>query len=700
MSAVLFWGTNQNESDSIQNLTKSQIYKANAEYFRQMFHDPETGEIPEGIRQRELLHAELFDQEYDLKHNKSLSDDEKDMIWYEAGPNDVGGRTRALAVHCEDSDLIIAGGVSGGIWKSSDRGASWHLKSDISHSHSVSALAQDTRIGHTNVWYYGTGEFTKNSVTDLTFRENYYGNGIYKSTNEGETWRLLENAKSKYAGGDDRFNFISRLAVSPKTGTIFAAANNYGILRSDDEGESFYVALGGNDNYRYSDVSVASDGTVYAVLSEYGTNHARRVLPGVWKSTDDGNYFENITPNDFPSKHERSVIAVAPSNPEVVYVLTYTGLVNDYNTNDIRLFYINTGTGVSEDRTVNLPLVGGYTSILNAQGGYNLLISVKPDDENFVLVGGTNLYRSFDGFQTKPSDMMESWIAGYHPRYYKYPGQHPDLHICAFVPDEPNKMWSGHDGGLSYCDDITAATNDSTDLKWTNMNNGYNVTQFYNVAMADNPRDFRLICGSQDNGSPYFISNGQDIGESRDISGGDGAFAHIGENYAFSSVYFGRVLRHPYDEDDNPKNGSLVSPAAAKGELFFNPYVVDPLDDEIMYFPSGRQLWRNIEMHAPNNEVRDKWEQMSGFEIPPGYSITAINVSKNNPHNLLYFAASSRWDNPMKPIIFRMENANNELADVIEVSIPDAPRGAHISSIAISPHNGDEMLVTMSNYNV
>jgi hypothetical protein len=394
------------------------------------------------------------------------------------------------------------------------------------------------------------------------------------------------------------------------------------------------------------------------------------------------------------------VIAVAPSNSEVLYVLTYTGLVNDYNTNDIRLFYINTGTGVSEDRTENLPLAGSYTSILNAQGGYNLLISVKPDDENYVLVGGTNLYRSFDGFQTKPTDMMESWIGGYHPKSYKYPGQHPDQHICAFVPDEPNKMWSGHDGGLSYCDDITALTNDSTDLEWTNMNNGYNVTQFYNVAIADKPRDFRLICGSQDNGSPYFISNGKDIGESQDISGGDGAFCHLGENYAFSSVYFGRVLRHAYDDDGNPLNGRSVSPPDAEGELFFNAYVVDPLDDEIMYFPSGRQLWRNIEMHAPNNEVRDKWEQMSGFEIPPGYSITAINVSKNNPHNLLYFAASSRWDNPMKPIIFRMENANNELADVIEVSIPDAPRGAHVSSIAISPHNGDEILVTMSNYNV
>jgi hypothetical protein len=97
-------------------------------------------------------------------------------------------------------------------------------------------------------------------------------------------------------------------------------------------------------------------------------------------------------------------------------------------------------------------------------------------------------------------------------------------------------MWSGHDGGLSYCDDITALTNDSTDLEWTNMNNGYNVTQFYNVAIADKPRDFRLICGSQDNGSPYFISNGKDIGESQDISGGDGAFCHLGENYAFSSV--------------------------------------------------------------------------------------------------------------------------------------------------------------------
>ena len=82
-----------------------------------------------------------------------------DLGWKEAGPIDVGGRTRALAVDVTNPNTILAGGVSGGMWKSTDKGATWQMKSTTSQVLSVTSLAQDPRPGNTNTWYYASGEY-------------------------------------------------------------------------------------------------------------------------------------------------------------------------------------------------------------------------------------------------------------------------------------------------------------------------------------------------------------------------------------------------------------------------------------------------------------------------------------------------------------------------------------------------------------
>ena len=86
---------------------------------------------------------------------------------------------------------------------------------------------------------------------------------------------------------------------------------------------------------------------------------------------------------------------------------------------------------------------------INSQTGYNLTLAIKPDDENFVMIGATSLFRSTNGFATKPNNAKLDWIGGYHPTYFGYPNFHPDIHSYSFDPNNPNAMWWGHDGGLS-----------------------------------------------------------------------------------------------------------------------------------------------------------------------------------------------------------------------------------------------------------
>ena len=116
--------------------------------------NPETGKIPPNMRARELKFAQTIPDNSKLQSN-----------WIARGPYNVGGRTRALAIDATDENTIMAGGVSGGIWRSENKGVSWTKLTSPDMLHNVTCLRQDTRDGHTNTWYYGTGEAYGNSAS-------------------------------------------------------------------------------------------------------------------------------------------------------------------------------------------------------------------------------------------------------------------------------------------------------------------------------------------------------------------------------------------------------------------------------------------------------------------------------------------------------------------------------------------------------
>ena len=666
--------------------------KARAEYFFQLMRDPATNTIPDKIRQRELAYARTLPS-YDAGAFKAAG--ALELNWREAGPNNVGGRTRGLGVDVANTQNVIAGGVTGGIWKSTDRGATWTLKT--AQHLPITTLAQDPRAGQTATWYAATGEF---SSTDGTVGSTkIFGSGFYKSTDNGETWQLLHGAGNPTVI-DTQYDNVVKVLVSPTTGTVIMATNLLGVFRSIDGGTTFTPVLGNTPNdHAWSDVAVAANGTLAAVLSS-NLNNDPKANQGVYRSTDDGATWTNITPNTFPTEHQRSVIAIAPSNPDAAYALTYDGF--DDTAEAMSLHKITLSTGASIDRSANLPnfAVDDFNGIVNTQSSYNMAIAVKPDDENIVLVGGTSLFRSRDGFASAPTaaQINDVWIGGYMTDGSNgdYPNHHPDIQGLYFDPGDADFLWSVHDGGVSTLADV--ATNQTT-VPWVDKNTTYNVTQFYHVAQAAAAGDDRIFGGTQDNGSPFFRSDGAATGASTDKTGGDGTYSHLGATYALGSTTGGALQFKTYDVNGDPVGffqSADVTPPGAENQLFINPLAVDPVTENVVYYPDGNALWRGDLAPTINGGNEPDWTELTNVGIPAGYGLTSLTAS-TTPAHVLYLGASSTGDPPK---IYRFDNADTATDGEVERSIAGAPNGAYVHSIAVNPTNADEILVALSNYNI
>ena len=117
---------------------------------------------------------------------------------------------------------MLSGGVSSGLFRTTDGGASWTKVSANDEIHNVNALTQDPRVGHQNKWYYATGEWRGNSAG---LGSAYRGRGVWQSTNSGLTWTQIPGTNSVFENYDSDFDYISALEVNPITGHLFIAAN-------------------------------------------------------------------------------------------------------------------------------------------------------------------------------------------------------------------------------------------------------------------------------------------------------------------------------------------------------------------------------------------------------------------------------------------------------------------------------------------
>lgn len=665
--------------------------------------DPRTGTLPPDIRAQEMDFASRLPARVATAKGAGV----QAMQWRPLGPYNVGGRTRALAYDIAHPDNILAGAVSGGMWRSVDGGESWTKTTGPADVQSASCIVQDKRPGSTNVWYYGTGELLSTSErrVDTLLRTLMTGNGIYKSTDNGASWTQLASTKGGADGRlDEIFQGVWRIATDNSAVTldeVYAAC--YGaVMRSTDGGATWVNTLGEDGEKSFcTDVQVTSRGVVYTA---FGSTRAGQpsFTQGIWRSID-GEDWVDITPNNFPLKVRRVVIAVAPSNEKIMYVMTETpaagaGTGSDFTVSQHRLWkytYLSgdgSGAGgVWTDMTNALPDGGASsdpTALLNTLGGYCLTLAIHPADENIVFLGGTNLLRTTDGFT---GNLQQ--IGGY-PSTWEEHDLHPDIHTVVFHPEQPDVMLVGGDGG------ITMTSNNMTDgVFWQQRNNGYYSTQFYSIALdpARNGDDF-VIGGLQDNGT-FFTEDGAVNSPWSLILGGDGTGCAVAKDRArlYISAQSGYLRGIAYDRELNEYTYvTLLPPFELTSENFHFVTLpaLEPVDNSVLYLAARDQLWRHNDLNVlPEffGQPDPNWQEMVNVETD-GASIMAFGMSVTPAYRLYIGTNDGR--------VLRIDNANTGNPGSDDVSGANFPKGAVVSSISVDPNNADRVLVAFSNYNI
>lgn len=528
--------------------------------------------------------------------------------WEWLGPDDIGGRVRAILIDHSDPNIMYVGSASGGIWKSVDAGTSWFALDDFMASLAVSCMAMHPR--DPSILYAGTGEGHYGALDGGSNTAAPRGAGIFKSIDQGVTWTQLPGTAGP------AFYAVNELAINPSEPEHILATTSTGIWYSYDGGDTWSYAIGGGmDDLKMNPadpnhVLATSDNTV---LISFG-----------------GGAYDTFCFADCVDLGPggRVELAFAPSDPNIVYAS-----VSHRRDRESGTFALMR----SEDGGVNFGLANMSTPFLGSQGQYANTIWVDPLDPNVVVVGGLDLYRSVDGGATLTR--ISDWTAAPpNPPDEKGSSVHADHHVIVHHPHfdgVTNKtVYFGTDGGVYVTQDIFTVSEYSG---WVALNNGLGITQFYGAALGPSGE---LIGGTQDNGTLRRVDGQTWVF----AQGGDGGFCAIDPTdpaYQYATVQDLGVSRSTDGGSSFDYIGHMITDRPrrnAAGLLeyranFIAPVALDPMNPERLY-AGGARLWRT----SRARDVIVNWEIVKphiGPDTDPNVWISAIEVCKTDP-NLIW----------------------------------------------------------------
>ncbi|WP_299683495.1 T9SS type A sorting domain-containing protein [uncultured Dokdonia sp.] len=636
------------------------------------------------------------------------SDSRAFTVPYESrGPSNLGGRTRALAVDLSDAtgDTMLAGGVSSGMFRTTDGGTSWVKVSPNNEIHNVTAIAQDPRAGFQNIWYYGTGEVFGNSAT--LGNAFYLGQGIWRSIDSGQTWTQIPGTDSTFEDFNSNFDIINSLAVHPTTGDLFIAAIQ-GIFRYD--GTNFNLEVNASST-QDTDVKVTSTGRVFAAVG--GTNGAQN---GVYTSPTGTGSYTRIAQNGSPAGWAsvgRVVLGIAPSDTDVVYALYNNGQTTNQAPIQIEadLWRYDLGTGTWTDFSGKLPDepggdLGGNDPF-SIQQGYDLEVSVKPDNADFVVLGGVNLYRIADIV----NDATFERIGGYidNTSFASYGSgdaaandgdtHHPDIHDLVFSPFNANTLLSGTDGGV-HTTNVTSGT-----VRWTTLNNNYQTYQYYHVGMDPLAGTDFVIGGAQDNGTSLggaaALTGVGSSTEHLDFFGGDGVAAAIGRtgngplNLNDLQLYFGAQGGDIFTFRDSGAFFANIRPTGTNSSIFVTYFYLDP-DTNTLYYADGATIYRTLNAATVTSLV----DAASWVDI--GNLSTSQNIRSMASTRGTYTTSSFTLIGGQNGGVFKhVDPRGTNLNTAVNITPSGAAvAGSIVSGVAIHPTDPDIGMVVYSNYGI
>ena len=566
--------------------------------------------------------------------------------WRLAGPTNIGGRCTALVCHPADPDVVWVGAAGGGVWKSSDGGSTWRRCWPARAPLQIGALALDP--GDAQVLYCGTGEANMSA-------DSYPGDGVYRSTNGGKTWRRLASAKNNAVPprigviAVDPFDSNHILLGGIGFGRLSASHDSGGLYRSQDRGATWtrLDPLGIGNHWCHAVVFDPSKaGRVFATVTAQGAGS------GIYRSDDAGASWRHLAQGLPPAERVgRAGLAMAPSNPKVLYAF----VADEHSDNaDLLLGVFKTSDGGNSWTNV-----AGTHFRSERQIGYGNAIAVHPGDPQQLICGGVDLHASSDGGTSWRK--VSRWNAQRGTSHYA----HADHHALVMPAAHAGRVYSANDGGVDLSDDMGAT--------WQNRSNGLAVTMFYDVDVAQT--DARVFGGgAQDNGT--LVTNAGGAAGFFELLGGDGGWMVIDPRdagHVFASYQFGGMFR--FRNGDWREVTPPFKPEESHG-IWMVYITMDPNDSNCVYTGNHR-LYR-----TRNDGV--SWKAVSPvFDSSP---VSAIEVALADSQTLYVGTENGA--------LFRSLDAGATWsADLRSGVLP----GVAVTRIATHPADAADVYVTVAN---
>lgn len=528
----------------------------------------------------------------------------------EVGPAIMSGRVVDFAVYEDDPSIFYAASASGGLLKTINGGATWENVFDSQATVSIG----DVAINPTdpNVVWVGTGEANNRQSSS-------WGDGIYKSTDGGKTWKHMGLRESQHIG---------RIVIDPQDtdvvyvaalGRLWGANKERGVFKTTDGGATWQHVLAINENTGAVDLIMdpANPKVIFAAAYQrrrtgWGFNGGGPDS-GLYKTVDAGRTWRKLAAGLPTGEVGRIGLDIYRRNSNIVYAIVE-----------------NREGGVfrSEDKGESWTKVNS----LNPRPMYFSQIRIDPNEPQRIYVNGTTVHISDDGGKTFRDDGS--------------PGVHSDHHAFWIDPRNSRHLIDGNDGGIWMSRDRART--------WEHLNN-YPIGQFYNVDV-DMQQPYHIYGGMQDNaswGGPSSVRDRQGIANEHwyQMLSCDGMFTVVDPsdgNSIYTNCQNGRIVR--YNRKTGERKMIMPQPEAGQPPLRWNwtaPIAVSPHDKKTLYTGANRvfkstdrgQTWTVVSPDLTNGLNRDDLAIMgvSGRDV-----IVAKNDGMSSFGNITSLAESPR----------------------------------------------------------
>jgi len=568
--------------------------------------------------------------------------------WQNIGPNNIGGRTIAIAFDPTDTAIIWLGSASGGLWKSTTGGTGTNAWTYIPTGfpvRGVSAIAINPT--NKNEMYIGTGETYSygTTVNGLVTRptRGTAGIGILKTSDGGTTWTQTLNWNYNQTRG------IWDIVMNPLNPTQVYAATTEGIYKTDDAGATWTQVLA-QQMVMDLEIDPVDTARVYA-----GVGNAGSPNPGIYRTINSGAAWTRLTAGLPPATNQgRISLRINPMNHNTIFAL-------------IADLYSTVGLYKSQNKGNNWLLVNNSTDVVSYQGWYAKGLWIKSNDSTRMLLGGVDVFSGTSG-GGNITDLSNNF------NFYV----HSDVHDIIGNPHNPSKVYVICDGGLFRTNNFG-----NSGITFYECTDGYVTTQHYIGSVSTTDPNMMLV-GTQDNytnqytGSVYWNVN---------VTGGDGSFNAIdpqNDNNQYASSQYLNVYASTSRGVNGTWYGILSEPSSAYGgnpTAFVAPYILCPSNTSYIY-AGGDSLFHST-------DGGNTWIPRPGM-VDSGNVILTIAVSSTNTDSI-YFATAPDSVHSMR--VFKSKNGGATLTD-ISGSLPNRyPR-----AIAVDPVNSKIVYIVFSGF--